>query len=455
MADESTDVTTIGGVQISEADKRKTLNRVVFSSFLGNFIEWFDYASYSYLATVISLVFFPDSDPAVAVMETFLLFALSFLVRPFGAIFWGNMGDKRGRKWALSISILCMTGATFLIGCLPGYNLIGMGAPLLLLLLRMIQSFSASGEYAGASTFIAEYAPTNHRGFLCSMVPASTATGLLVGSLVATLMYSLIGADNPFMIDWAWRFPFWVALPLGYITHWIRTHLEDSPVYNVMRDQVENKSGDVSEDEAAKPFRTLFRKHWKILLISFGACVLNAVGFYAVLTYLPNYLETTLGYDPALASTITTITLVVYIGFVFLSGRISDRFGRKRMLITACICFIIFTVPAFMLLGTLNFWVILVVELVMCLILTLNDGTLASYLSETFPTNVRYTGFALSFNTANAIFGGSASYISFALIAATGNAIAPGWYMVVIAVIALVAMILSHENGDKDLTNIK
>ncbi len=441
--------------EISEAEKQKTLHRVVFSSFLGNFIEWFDYASYSYLATVISLVFFPDTDPAVAVMQTFLLFALSFLVRPFGAIFWGNMGDKRGRKWALSISILCMTGATFLIGCLPGYNVIGMMAPLLLLLLRMIQSFSASGEYAGASTFIAEYAPTNHRGFLCSMVPASTATGLLVGSLLATLMYSTLGADSAFMIDWAWRFPFWVALPLGYITHWIRTHLEDSPVYNAMRDQVEHKTGDVTSDEASKPFRTLFRKHFKTLIISFGACVLNAVGFYAVLTYLPNYLETTLGYDPAMASTATTISLIVYIGFVFFSGRISDRFGRKRMLIIACVCFILFTVPAFMLLGTLNFWVILIVELVMCLILTLNDGTLASYLSETFPTNVRYTGFALSFNTANAVFGGSASYISFALIAATGNSIAPGWYMVVIAAIALVAMIASHENSDKDLTTVK
>ena len=435
----------------TEEEKHKTLKRVVGSSFLGNFIEWFDYASYSYLATVIALVFFPGEDRTVAVMSTFGVFALSFLVRPIGALFWGNMGDKKGRKWALSISILLMSGATFLIGCLPTYAMIGVGAPLLLLLLRMVQSFSAAGEYAGAATFIAEYAPTNHRGFYCSMVPASTAAGLLVGSLFATAMFNIWGADSQFVTEWGWRIPFWLAGPLGYITHYIREHLEDSPVYEQMQNDLKAK-GLKGED---KPMRTLIRKHFKRLVISFGACVLNAVGFYAVLTYLPNYLETTLNYDPASASIITNIVLVVYIGFIFLSGRISDRLGRKKMLVAACVGFIVLTIPAFMLLSTMNFAIILVVELVMCLLLTINDGTLSSYLNETFPTDVRYSGFALSFNLANAIFGGSASYISFWLISMTGNNIAPAFYMVFIAVIALVAMVLSHEHTGRDLTEVE
>ena len=433
----------------SEEEKHRTLKKVTFSSFLGNFIEWFDYASYSYLATVIALVFFPGEDRLVSVMSAFGVFALSFLVRPIGAIFWGNMGDKKGRKWALSISILMMSGATFLIGCLPGYAVLGVGAPLLLLLLRMVQSFSAAGEYAGAATFIAEYAPKNHRGFYCSMVPASTATGLLVGSLFATFMFGVWGADSSFVVDWGWRIPFLLALPLGYITHYIRTHLEDSPVYEEMQRNLKRHGESVK-----KPIRTLFKKHLRVLIVSFGACVLNAVGFYAVLTYLPNYLETTLNYDPSLASVITTVVLVFYIGFIFLSGRISDHFGRKKMLIIACVGFIVFTVPAFMLLGTQNFVVILIVELVMCLLLTINDGTLASYLTETFPTDVRYSGFALSFNMANAIFGGSASVISFWLIGVTGNPIAPAFYMVFIALVALVAMILSHEHTGKDLSEV-
>lgn len=435
----------------TEEEKHKTLKKVTFSSFLGNFIEWFDYASYSYLATVIATVFFPGENQFVSTMNTFAIFALSFLVRPIGALFWGNMGDKKGRKWALAMSILCMSGATFLIGCLPGYALIGIGAPALLLLLRMIQSFSASGEYAGAATFIAEYAPKNHRGFYCSMVPASTATGLLVGSLFATAMFNIWGADSAFVTDWGWRIPFLLAGPLGWITHYIREHLEDSPVYEQMQDELQSK-GETGE---TKPIRALLTKHLKRTLVSFGACMLNAVGFYAVLTYLPNYLETVLLYDPSSASIITTVVLIVYIAFIFLSGRISDRFGRKKMLIAASVGFIVFTVPAFMLLGTLDFWTILFVELFMCLILTINDGTLSSYLTETFPTEVRFSGFAFSFNLANALFGGSASYISLWLISMTGDNLAPAYYMVFIACIALVAMILSHEHSGQELNEVE
>ena len=446
----STDASATQSTAISEDEKQKTLKKVVFSSFLGNFIEWFDYASYSYLATVLALVFFPGEDKVVSTMMAFAVFALAFLVRPIGALFWGNLGDRKGRKWALSISILLMSGATFLIGCLPGYAVIGVMAPLLLLFLRMIQSFSASGEYAGAATFIAEYAPKNHRGFYCSMVPASTAVGLLVGSLFATWMFNTFGSESAFVVDWGWRIPFLLAGPLGFITHYIREHLQDSPVYAQMQAEL-NEKGLKDQD---KPLKTLFTKHFRVLAISFGACVLNAVGFYAVLTYLPNYLEATLGYDAGAASTITTIVLVVYIGFIFLSGRISDKFGRKKMLIGACVGFIVFTVPAFMLLGTLDFVTVLVVELVMCLLLTINDGTLSSYLCETFPTEVRYSGFAFSFNLANALFGGSASYISFALIQVSGNALSPAYYMVVIAVLSLVAMLLSHEHTGKDLSEV-
>lgn len=168
------------------------LRKAALASFIGNFVEWFDYASYGYLATVIAMVFFPEGDPAVRLMLAFAVFAISFILRPIGAVVWGNWGDKYGRRWALSWSILLMSGATFLIGFLPSYAAVGVAAPLFLLVLRMIQGFSASGEYAGASTFLAEYAPKEKRGLYTSIVPASTATGLLAGSLMVALLHLLL-----------------------------------------------------------------------------------------------------------------------------------------------------------------------------------------------------------------------------------------------------------------------
>lgn len=440
-------------IVITEEQKQTMLKKVVVSSFLGNFIEWFDYASYSYFAVTIGLVFFPEGDSIVTTMSAFAVFALSYLVRPIGGLFWGNMGDKKGRRWTLSISILVMTTATFLIGCLPGYAMIGLAAPFLLLLCRMTQSFSASGEYAGASTFIAEYAPVKKRGLYVSAVPASTATGLLVGSFFATTMFAVCGgADAPFVTEWGWRFPFLIALPLGWITNYIRTHLADSPVYEQMMEEAEAGGKDVG---SKTPVRDVIRKYPRTTIICFGSAILNAIGFYAVLTFMPAYLESVLEYDAASAGTITTIVLFAYIAFIFISGWLSDHFGRKKMLLVAAIGFVVCTIPCYMLLATLEFYVILAAELFMALLLCINDGTLASYLSEQFPTEVRFTGFAFTFNLANGLFGGSCSAICLWLVSVTGNQLAPGFYFVSIAVLALIAIIFSREQSGTELSEVK
>lgn len=382
-----------------QTEEQAMVRKVAVSSFLGNFIEWFDYASYSYFATTIALVFFPTDNHTVAMLQTFGVFALSFILRPIGALFWGSYGDKKGRKAALAHSIMFMSGASFLIGCLPSYSVIGVGAPILLLLLRMVQGFSASGEYAGAATFLGEYAPTSKRGIYCSLIPASTAIGLLAGSTLATLMTANMNSSA--MVGWGWRVPFLLAGPLGLIVLYIRAKLADSPVYQSMNDALESKSAASADGQIAAKS-----------------------GMFA------------------------------YVFMVFGMGHISDKFGRKKVLIGACVAFIVLTVPAFLILNTSQFWPVLLVELAMCATLTANDGTLSSYLTETFPTSVRFTGFAFSFNLANAIFGGTASFIATVLIALTGSSIAPAWYMVGVAAIALVAMILSHENTDKDLNHI-
>ncbi|MBD7996418.1 MFS transporter [Arthrobacter sp. Sa2CUA1] len=419
---------------------KETRRKVLAASFIGNFVEWFDYAVYGYLAATIAAVFFPESDPQTGLLLTFALFAISFLVRPIGGFVWGHIGDRVGRRTALSLSILIMSGATFCIALIPSYDTIGIAAPLLLLAFRVLQGFSASGEYAGASAFLVEYAPANRRGLYAAVVPASTATGLLLGSLLAGVMTALLSTEA--MESWGWRLPFLLAAPMGLIGRYIRTKLEDTPVFREL----------AAEDQAVKaPAFSLFRTHWRLLVKASGAVLLNAVGFYVILSYMPTYLSTELGLGATESFMATTIALLTYIGFIFITGMLSDRYGRKKVLMSASVSFIVLTVPAFALLGTGDFLIIVLVQILLGAMLTLNDGTLPSFLAEMFPTRVRYSGFAVSFNLSNAIFGGTAPFMATLLIASTGNDLAPAWYLAGAALVSLIAVALSRETCKESL----
>lgn len=424
----------------AEATSKDTRRRVVAASFIGNFVEWFDYAVYGYLAGVISSVFFPETDRQTALLATFGVFAISFFVRPVGGFIWGHIGDRLGRKQALSLSIVLMSVATFCIALIPGYAAIGIFAPILLLLIRVVQGFSAAGEYAGASAFLVEYAPANRRGLYAAVVPASTAAGLLLGSLLAALLSSILTPQQ--LGEWGWRLPFLLAAPMGLIGRYIRTKLEDTPAFRALAEQ----------DTAVKaPAFSMFKNHRKQLAIATGAVLLNAVGFYVILSYMPTYLSEELDFGATESFLATTIALASYIGFIFLTGIASDRFGRKRMLITASLMFIAFTVPAFMLLDTGNFLVIVLIQILLGGMLTLNDGTLPSFLAELFPTRLRYSGFAVSFNLSNALFGGTAPFMATLLIGLTHSKLAPGWYLVAASVVSLVAVLFAAETSRKPL----
>ena len=433
----------------SDPERSRALRRAATASFIGNFIEWFDYASYGYLATVIGLAFFPEADKSVQLMSTFAVFAMSFILRPVGAVVWGAWGDRWGRRWALSWSILIMSGSTFFIGLLPTYSAIGIAGAIGLLLLRMIQGFSASGEYAGAGTFLAEYAPPSRRGIYTSLVPASTACGLLAGSLMVTGAFWLLPDDA--MNTWGWRVPFLLAGPLGLIGRYIRVHLEDSPAYQEMRAEMpqEEKSESWSE-----PLRLLLREHLHDTLITFGVSCLNAVAFYMLLSYMPTYVHEELGFSQDTATLATSAMLVVYIISIFIMGHLSDSFGRRRMLIAACVAFIVLTIPLFVVMtkATGMLLVVILCQVVFAIILTANDGTLATFLAESFPTNVRYSGFALSFNGANALLGGTTPFIVTWLIKVTGSPLAPAVYLTVVALIAMVAIFQSRTIHGSELT---
>ncbi|MBS9778642.1 MAG: MFS transporter [Gammaproteobacteria bacterium] len=425
----------------------QTLRRVAISSFIGNFVEWFDYAVYGYLAAIIATVFFPESDKTTGLISTFALFAISFIVRPFGGVFWGYVGDRFGRRIALAVSIVVMSGATFCIALLPTYQAVGILAPILLLVIRIIQGFSASGEYAGASAFLAEYAPKDKRGIYTSLVPASTACGLLVGSLLVTGLYAFLSDAQ--LHSWGWRLPFLLAAPLGLVGRYIRLHLQDSPAFLEMAAEFEE-----TEKEQKVPVIDLLTTYRRQTLIACGVTSLNAVAFYLILSYMPTYLSVEVHLSEHLSFMATVVSLLTYIGFIFIMGKWSDKIGRKKTLSLASILFIVLTIPLFSLLDTESFIQILIIQIIFGAILSMNDGTLPCFLSELFPTHVRYSGFALSFNTMNAICGGTSPLIATWLISVTDNKISPSWYLMFIALIALITISFAKETANKSLKNI-
>jgi MHS family proline/betaine transporter-like MFS transporter len=246
--------------------------------------------------------------------------------------------------------------------------------------------------------------------------------------------------------EWGWRLPFLLAAPMGLIGRYIRTKLEDTPAFRELA---------AKEETAEKsPALAMFKTYRKQLIIACGAVLLNAVGFYVILSYMPTYLSEELGFGATESFLATTIALASYIGFIFLTGMASDVFGRKRMLVTAAILFMVLTVPAFLLLETGDFLVIVLVQILLGGMLTLNDGTLPSFLAELFPTKVRYSGFAVSFNLSNALFGGTAPFMATLLIGMTQSKIAPGWYLVAAAGVSLAAVLFAAETSRKPLKHL-
>ncbi|MBC3189893.1 MFS transporter [Pseudonocardia sp. C8] len=427
------------GGQGEDEVEPSVLRRAVAASAIGNATEWFDYGIYAYLTTELTTAFFPGE---LGYLGTLLGFAISFVLRPLGGFVWGPLGDRIGRQKVLSMTIILMGVATFLIGVIPTYETIGWAAPVLLFLLRIVQGFSTGGEYGGAATFMAEYAPDRKRGFWGSFLEFGTLAGLTLAVLVVYAVESAIGEQA--MEAYGWRIPFMIALPLAMIGLYIRTKLEDTPVFRDLEQHGE------TEQAATGALRDLVVEFWKPILALFGLVIaLNLIN-YTLLTYMPTYLQTTIGMDSSGADTLAVVGQVIMMLLIPAAGALSDRIGRKPCWWISLIGIFVLAVPMYMLMAQGLVWAI-VGFTVLGVIYLLQLGTISATFPAMFPAHVRFAGMAISYNVATAAFGGTAPLINESVIEATGDPLFPAYYMMGSCVIGMIALYFVIETKGASL----
>jgi MHS family proline/betaine transporter-like MFS transporter len=427
-------------MQFRGHDTEPTLRKAVVAAAIGNAVEWYDFAVYGFLATFIALNFFPSDDPTVSLLSTFAVFAAAFFARPLGGLFFGPLGDRIGRQRVLATVILLMSASTFFIGLLPNYHQVGILAPTLLVVLRCLQGFSAGGEYGGGAAFLAEYAPDERRGFIVSFLVWSVIIGFLLGSTTATVLSSVISEQA--MNVWGWRIPFLLAGPLGLIGLYIRLRLEDTPDFRELE-----SAGEV----ARSPLRETIAENWVPILQIAGLVIIHNVGFYTVFTYLPVYFTTELGFSTTASFASTTVAGLVALALIPPLGALSDRMGRKPLLISSCVLFAVLTYPLFLLMNTGNLAAAIVAHVGLAAIESLFVCCSLAAGAELFATRVRYGGFSIGYNFSVAIFGGTAPYIATFLVSRTGNPLSPAYYVILAAVLTLVTILTMRETAHAPL----
>lgn len=410
--------------------------RAVAAAMIGNATEWYDYATYGYLAAVLGTVFFPATNSTLSLLASFTTFAVAFVIRPLGAFALGPLNDSIGRKRTLSITILMMAAATAVIGLLPGYAAIGVLAPVGLIAARLVQGFAVGGEYGGAATFVVEYAPDARRGLWASWLECGAIGGFLLASgLTTALTYALSEQD---LHAWGWRIPFLVALPLGMIGLYMRLRLTDTPHFTALTKHVA---------EAPAPLRETLTGHRIRVLLCGGIVIYSSIGTYILLTYLPSYLEEQLGMPSGEAQASIFIAGAVLTAAIPVAGAVSDRVGRRPMLAAGAVGYIALAGPAFWLIARAAWAPTLLGLLLLTLCHIPVLGSTTATLPALFPARVRGTGVAIGYNVAFAVFGGTAPLFMTALVSATGNSYMPALYLAVIAAVALVPILASPETA--------
>ncbi|GAA8853070.1 MFS transporter [Helicobacter pylori] len=428
-----------GATAFEDLPDRPTIRKAVAASAMGNATEWYDYGAYAVVATYIGTHFFPGEHATLLTMATL---AVSFIARPFGGFFWGPLGDRLGRKGVLAMTIIMMSAATFCIGLLPTAETIGVGAPILLIILRLIQGFSTGGEYGGAATFMAEYAPDKRRGLYGSFLEFGTLGGFALGASVVLVLQLVLGEAA--MEDWGWRIPFFVAGPLGAIGLYLRSKLDETPVYADLEDAGE------SEQSATKGLRDLMVEYWKPMLTMAGLVIpLNVVN-YTLLTYMPTYLQTKIGLGDNESLIVIIVGELMMMLILPFCGHFSDITGRRPMWWFSLIGLFVFALPMYFLMGT-GFVGAVVGFAVLGLLYIPQLSTISATFPAMFPAHVRFAGFAVTYNVFTAAFGGTAGTVNEGVVESTGFLEFPAAYMMGACVIGMIAMLFVKETAGASL----
>lgn len=411
-----------------------SLRTTVLAGAIGNVLEWYDFALFGYFAPVLSVLFFPASDPSLSLIATFSVFAVGFLARPLGAVCFGYWGDTQGRRSALSWSVILMAIPTCLLGLLPTYAQIGLAAPIALTLLRFIQGFSVGGEFTGSVTFLIEHAARNERGYIGSWAGFSAQIGALLGSGVGAMASASFSQED--LHTWGWRIPFLAGSVIALVGWYLRRHLPESPAFERLKQR-----GVVS----SAPIRDFARQNRTPLLQVVGLVLLHGVGFYIFFVYLPTYVTKVSDLPMPTALTLNTVCMAVMAVLIPIMGKLSDRVGPRWVLATGAMSLALGTVPFFTWFSSGNLVSVAMAQLTATIFVAAYMGPFFAIVAILFPVAHRYTGLSISYNMASALFGGTAPLVATMVLERSGSPLAPGWYVSLCAIISLLVLMTIRE----------
>jgi MHS family proline/betaine transporter-like MFS transporter len=420
------------------AARPRDMRKAVASGAIGNILEWYDFTVYAYLASILGAKFFSAGDDTTRLLSTFAVFGVGFFARPFGGILIGLFGDRFGRKPALMLTFSMIAGSTGLIGVLPTYATIGVVAPVLLVIARLMQGISAGGEWGGAASFLVEWAPSNRRGLYGSLHPCAVCAGLLLGSGVTGGLTTVLGQGV--MADWGWRIPFLLGAVVGPLGWYVRRQVDETPVFTK------------AKASAVPPQAWNSPAFLRTVVTAFAFPSIQSVVVYLILGYFPTFAQKQIGMASGPALWSTALATVMMGVFCVLAGRISDSVGRKPCMLAASVFFLVLSYPAIHgLLARPPIIEVVAIQAVLAAACGVFLGSMPAALVEMFPTARRLTGLTVAYNLQSVIFGGFAPFIASWLIAATGNPASIAYFMMFAAAVSLAGVWRLRETVGEEL----